>query len=535
MPHKYHIHFKRFIFVLLIVIIGFSTFQSYAQEINPENSSYLIERGISPRVLDAAASSLMQDGSFIQDVMLQSNQDGKEKEYRMQVIYDPSYTDGMDIRFVVDNSEVSEKDLKYLKKLVQNSHHFSRMSEPYLYDEKTLKLSKKEGTDVVFEFFYKKQDIEPYLKYIKRLKGYIIFKDGELDHIELRNIKRLKGGIQEYQRKVYFKHVLEQGGHVVSKVIETAVIEKRNTSAKISNTAITSEYITASGNSISLGDASQDILPPFADPDTVSVKLGWVLPLLGKPATKLGYKLPRPVGLDLFTHFQEQEMQCVGLSLAMNDEDFVSFGSLFEVDQSSISATSYATMVKADVWILPFLNVMGIVGSGQNDIYGNFPINEELKEGLTDYGWLIDIAPEDVPNGIELSSTLSSTMYGAGATLAGGVGDWNVSLSYQFMIAKVLEANTTSVAHVFMPMLGYMTPFGMNLMVGTQGQFYDTRVVGFVDLSDDQTLHYDVEFEPVNWNAMIGMYKGFAKHWEVALQAGFGNRNSVTAVFGYRF
>ena len=250
MQHKYHFHSKNLLFVFLI--LGMSIFQSYAQEINPENSSYLIERGISPRVLDAAASSLMQDGSFIQDVMLQSNQDGIEKEYKMQVIYDPSYTDGMDIRFVVDNSEVTEKDLKYLKKLVQNSHHFSRMSEPYLYDEKTLKLSKKEGDEVVFEYFYKKQDIEPYLKYIKRLKGYILFKDGELDHIELRNIKRLKGGIQEYQRKVYFKHVSEQGGHVVSKVIETAVIEKNKKNTKISNTAITSAYITAKGNSISL-------------------------------------------------------------------------------------------------------------------------------------------------------------------------------------------------------------------------------------------------------------------------------------------
>jgi hypothetical protein len=84
-------------------------------------------------------------------------------------------------------------------------------------------------------------------------------------------------------------------------------------------------------------------------------------------------------------------------------------------------------------------------------------------------------------------------------------------------------------------MIGYMTPFGMNLMAGAQGQFYDTKVAGFIDLEDGQTLHYNVDFQPVKWNYILGIYKGFSKHWELALQAGFGNRTSVTAVFGYRF
>lgn len=126
-------------------------------------------------------------------------------------------------------------------------------------------------------------------------------------------------------------------------------------------------------------------------------------------------------------------------------------------------------------------------------------------------------------------------MYGTGFTLAGGVDNWNISLSYQFMVAETKAANTTSIAHVLMPMVGYMTPFGMNLMIGAQGQFYDTRVTGFIEFDDGQTLNYNVDFEPINWNAILGLYKGFANHWEIALQVGFGDRESVTAVFGYRF
>ncbi len=272
---------------------------------------------------------------------------------------------------------------------------------------------------------------------------------------------------------------------------------------------------------------------PDIKTDTISVKLGWVLPLLGKPATKLGYSLPRPIGLDVFMHYQDQTMQFTGLSIAMNDEELVPFDGLFDIDNSTISAISSVTAVKADVWLLPFLNVMAIVGNGRNEIYGNWPLNEDFKQGLADYGWLLDIDPEDIPDGVTLAGNLESVMYGAGATLAGGVGDWNVSLSYQFMVNEVTTANTTTVAHVFMPMLGYMTSFGMNLMVGAQGQFYDTKVAGFIELEDGQTLHYNVDFEPVKWNTMFGIYKGFAKHWEIALQAGFGKRESVTAVFGY--
>ena len=58
---------------------------------------------------------------------------------------------------------------------------------------------------------------------------------------------------------------------------------------------------------------------------------------------------------------------------------------------------------------------------------------------------------------------------------------------YQFMATTTPSANTTTGAHVWMPMLGYMTRFGMNLMAGAQGQFYDTKFAGFIDVVADQS------------------------------------------------
>ena len=521
---------------LMIVLFLFLTPKIFGQENKPLNSNYLIEKGVSPRILDAAASALLQDGSFIKNVNVISEKNGESKSFDYQIIYDPEFKYGMDIRAVVDSKNVNKEDRKFLTNLIERSHSFSRMSRNYLYDESSLKVINDDEDELVLEFYYQKKDIDPYLKEIKRLKGTIFFKNGELDKVVLVNIKPMRSKISSFERTVKFEKIKERGGHIVSSIIEKVV---QNTKDGVIDYTINSNIILfVDDNDQNIDWENKQSTTAFfenKETDTISVKLGWVLPIWGKPATKLGYNLPRPIGLNAFMHFQSQTMQFTGLSLAMNDEELVPFDGLFDINNSSISATTSVNAAKADVWIFPFMNIMAIAGYGRNDIYGNWPLNENFKQELADYGWLIDVAPENIPNEITLRGNLESVLYGAGTTLAGGIGDWNFTLSYQFLINEVTEANTTSVAQVIMPMIGYMTPFGLNLMVGGQGQFYDTKVKGFVTLDDGQTLNYNVDFEPIRWNAMFGIYKGFAKHWEIALQGGFGKRNSLTTVFGYRF
>lgn len=523
------------LFFSTLFLLFFYSINICSQNLEPVNSNYLIEHGVSPRVIDAAASSLLQDGSFIQDVTIKSNEGGVEKSYDLQVIYDPNYTDGMDVRMVYEDELLSEKEIKYLKTLVDNSHHFSRMSENYLYDESSLKLIKNEGDEVVFEFYYKKQDIEPYLKYVKKLKGNIVFKKGELDRIVLTNIKPIKK-VQQLESTVYFKRTNKFGGHVISYVEKKYVIKDGKGTYNVQSTSTTSHYLNSEGEVLSW-DGLEDVKPIFENKttDTLAVKLGWVLPLLGKPATKLGYKLPRPIGLDAFVHNQNQKMEFTDLKVSLNDEPFVSFGDLFALENSSVDQGTFVSMIKVDVWILPFLNIMGIFGQGKNSVNGELKVAPELKGAIADWGWLIGVDPSDLPDVVEINIGLNSVMYGGGFTLAGGVGDWNLSLNYQLMFAKMVEANTTNVANIFTPMVGYMLPFGMNIMTGVQGQFYETKIEGFIDLASGDKLNYSVDFKPARWNLMFGIYKGFAKHWEIALQGGLGARNSLTAVFGYRF
>ena len=516
---------------LFIIPIG-----TLAQSKQPINSNYLFEHGISPRVLDIAASDLLQDGSFSQDVIIKVKDGSKTEEFKINVIYDPAYEDGMDVRVVFDPSSVSKSEEKELLKIVEKSHQFSRMSRNYLVDESTLKIIKDEEGEVILEYYYQKNDIEPYLKGIKRLKGNVIFINGELDRVVLTNFKPLKDQVKKFERTVYFEKSIETGGYIKTYSEDSYTQVKKGKEIIYTMKTTTIDYYSQDAEKLTW-EGKDEITPLFNETatDTLSVKLGWVLPLLGKPATKLGYSLPRPIGLNVFTHFQDQTMQFTGISIAMNDEDFVDLSDAFDLDNSTIRASGYVTMVKADVWILPFLNIMAIVGVGENRIQGNWPLDPDLKQILIELGGLVGIDPEDIPDGVVLDDNLESNLAGLGATLAGGVGDWNLSLTYQFMANESPSANTTTIAHVVQPMIGYMTGFGMNLMAGAQGQFYDTNVSGFLELDDGQILNYSADFQPVHWNAMFGIYKGFSKHWEIALQAGFGNRKSVTAVFGYRF
>ncbi len=522
--------------VIAVIFCASISMNTFAQKTHPVNSNYLIEHGVSPRILDFAASDLLQDGSFSQNVVIDVNDGSSTKQYKMQLIYDPTYEEGMDVRIVFDPSTVSKADEKELEKLVEKSHSFSRMSRHYLYDESTLKIIKDENGEVVLEYYYQINDIEPYLKSIKKLKGNVIFKDGELDRVVLTNFKPLKDKVKKMERTVYFEKSNEKGGYIKTLSEERYEQVKGDKVIVYTMKGTTTDYYTPDLQSLTWG-GKESVSPLFADnkTDTLSVKLGWALPLLGKPATKLGYSLPRPVGLNIFTHFQDQTMQFTGISIGPSEDDLTDLSGGFDLDNSTIRASGYVAMIKADVWILPFLNIMAIVGTGENTIDGNWPLDEDLKQTLIEIGGWLGIDPEDIPDGIELGGNLAANMAGLGATLAGGIGDWNVSASYQFISTQTPSANTTTLAHVLMPMIGYMTPFGMNLMAGAQGQFYDTKVTGNIELDGENQLFYNVDFEPVRWNAILGIYKGFSKHWEIALQAGFGNRTSVTAVFGYRF
>jgi len=506
----------------------------FSQTDGPVNSNYLIQRGISPRVLDAAASLFMQDGRFTEHLMIEVEKKGEKKRFDMDVIYDPSYQEGMDIRLVNYSGKLTRKEEKKLKKYIESSHYFSRMSLSYVYDESSLRVLRRSGDTLVLEYYYRKQDVDPYLRNIKRMRGEIYLVGDRLEKVVLTNERPLKHGITRYRKTVWYAPV--NGGYIVTAVNEESFSDGKKKSSHYISHYETVSYGDRQGHELSW-PGRPEVRTALAG-DTLNVRLGGVLPILGKEAVKLGFQLPRPYGVAIFSHLQEQYMQFTGLSASLDGGSMVDMNNVLTLNESDVTLSSKIPMAKADIWIFPFLNLMFIVGAGENTLNGSLVLNDDLIDFFDKLpGWIIDVP--NLPQSLPIRSVLRSEIYGGGATLAGGAGDFNLSINYQLMFTRIVEANTTNMVNIITPLVGYMAPFGVNFMVGGQGQFYNTVVTGFLEFEDDNgnphKLDYIVDFEPIQWNGMLGIYKGFARHWEISMQFGFGQRTSLTTVFGYRF
>ena len=507
---------------LTVLFVGNAT----AQEVDPVNSNYLITQGVSPRVLDFAANSVLQDGRFTEDVVVTVEIEGRTEEYRFQSIYDPAYEDGMDMRFVVDGAVATKSDVKMLKDVLKELHHYGRLVEPYLWDESSLELISNENGVVVLEYDYEKADVDPSMKQITRLRGRVQFTDGELDFVELFNTKGLKNNIDDYTKRVYFREPSPGGGHFVVRIVEEYSAREKGTPVRVTVEVNTTEYANAEG--AVLYSVPTDIGTYFETPDTVSVRLGGLFPLMGKPATKLGYQLPRPIGISALLHLQANTLQFTGLSIGLNGGEKIPLSDLFVLGESSLEQTTAAYSVKGDLWVLPFLNVMAMIGYAENSVNGELVLTDEVKALLG----LIGV--EDVPDVIPIVTDVDANLFSLGATLAGAIGSFNGTINYQGVLAHVSDVSTTTTAHVVTGLVGYMTSFGMNIMGGAQAQWYEPTIGGSIPL-DGATLDFQVDFEPKIWNFFGGVYYGFAKHWEITMQVGVGARSSLTTMLGYRF
>lgn len=519
------------------VLFLFITSYVNAQQKGPVNSNYLIENGISPRVLDAAASLFMQDGRFLNEAVLIKESNGTKKEYHLEFLFDPKYKDGMDLRVVNKSNNLTKKETKQLRKYIERSHYFSRMSRDYLYDEESLKRAGKKGDTLILEYYYQKKDIDPYLKNIKRMKGRIYLIKGALYKVELENVRPLKKKINSLKKTVYYAKTNE-GGYIVTSMTEDMSSGKGD--KQVTTKILTKTLDHRDDNGLELTWKNKPEQPAYlsAQPDTINVKLGGVLPFLGKETTKLGYQLPRPVGVAGFVYAHNQLLEFTGLEVSFNNGNWYNLENLFALEDSKVNQLSDIYLAKADVWLFPFFNIMAMVGGGVNDLKGELVINDDLRDFLEDLPeWIIDVP--NLPRSIPINSSVTSEVYGLGAIFAGGAGDFNITLNYQLLFTKIVEANTTNMVNIITPMVGYSLPFGLSVLAGAQGQFYNTQLKGYFDIEDSEgvmhRLDYLVDFEPVKWNGIFGLYIGFNKHWEMSVQIGFGQRTSLTAVFGYRF
>jgi len=221
--------------------------------------------------------------------------------------------------------------------------------------------------------------------------------------------------------------------------------------------------------------------------------------------------------VNVVLHSQDDDLDFKGISVGFGDGDLADLSSLFDLENSNIVQSTSTQFVRPDVWIFPFLNVSGIIGRAENTIAGDFILDEEFREAIVGIAPFLGLDPSDIPQALPLNIDVGANLIGGAVTLGGSLGD-NVFLSatYQYIRASVEQANTTNEANAFVFLAGYRFPNNLNIFAGTMGQYYDSNV-------------------PTTWNYLLGVNKGFGKHFDLMVQLGIGGRQQLTAQLGYRF
>ncbi|MBT7702173.1 MAG: hypothetical protein HN700_17930, partial [Verrucomicrobia bacterium] len=235
----------------------------------------------------------------------------------------------------------------------------------------------------------------------------------------------------------------------------------------------------------------------------------WAVLVSAVPAAGQGAerdaRLPLPFGIGVNIYHQDQGYDLTSLKVDVLEGDLAALENI-EIDNDVTEVN-----LKLDWWALPFLDLFGIVGfvDGQTDVD-----NDIIKNLSVDY---------------------EGVVYGGGVTLVGGWESFFISLTAAIMETE-LDTSTSSVkAFIVSPKVGVVTRYGA-LWGGAMYQETDEHHEGVIDVPIFGRVEYDVEFEQKeSWNGSAGYTTGVGEHWQIDLEAGFGNRIHASASATYRF
>lgn len=220
-----------------------------------------------------------------------------------------------------------------------------------------------------------------------------------------------------------------------------------------------------------------------------------MLPFLGEEARKLGHELPEPFGVGLVYYKLVRDIKVTDLRLGRDGEPPTSVSGFVDLGSS---ADVKNVNVKLDAWLLPFLNVYGIVGKVWNE--SATTINLTIPP-------LISGAPGRVFT-TTLPTSLEGTVKGVGVTLAGGYKDFFGALDVNYAKAD-LGFDERFKATISSARAGWNgSADGRPLRAWANLTYWDTFAVARASVPnpDGGTLNFEVEQGPKHpWTYGAGM------------------------------
>jgi hypothetical protein len=266
--------------------------------------------------------------------------------------------------------------------------------------------------------------------------------------------------------------------------------------------------------------ASSDTGEPSAQ--TASQDRHWSgLPFLGDLARQRGYQLPLPFGVTAAYNYIARDVEVTDVRVGVNG---ASLHSVSDVASFKARSTVDAGVLKADVWLLPFLNVYALLGYIKNSTKVNVDVTVPRPGPL----------PGTRTFRINTTAELEGFVGGGGLTLAGGYRQF-------FAMADVNYTQTelgfddrfrAVIASARVGWNGTVGPVPLRLWAGAAYWGTVNTAKSTVDIPDVGSVRFEADQGPTHpWNAVVGASSVIHRHLEVFAEYGF-NGSDVTFFAG---
>ncbi|CAI1994989.1 Uncharacterised protein [Serratia quinivorans] len=288
-----------------------------------------------------------------------------------------------------------------------------------------------------------------------------------------------------------------------------------------------------------------------------------LLPIWGDEARARGYDLPEPFGIGVNYMNMRQNIEVDSINFTgLGWDTFNLPSNLFKIDVGKTREQSKTETMRLDTWVLPFLNVYGIVGHTKGSSLSQVSVDADPSQ----HSEMMEKIIANVVHGMNKQGTLrdldfkldfKGTTYGAGATIVGGYDNWfaSVDTNYTRTSFDILDGQISALT--VSPRVGYrfLVPgirgqSHLNLWVGTMYQDVQQEFKG--SLSD---LRMPAELQSLMalanqkgegrfevkqhlqspWNVLVGTQYEITRNFNVLTEFGFSQRNSFMVSGEYRF
>ena len=246
--------------------------------------------------------------------------------------------------------------------------------------------------------------------------------------------------------------------------------------------------------------------------------------------------LPLPFGIGITGYWQEQDLKPKSIGLATLGITGIS------AQAANVESEVDNYNVRLDAWLLPFLNVYGVVGKVEGENKASGVTVTDSWTGNTGGNLILEATLSGIQAGIQSSGfplDYDGDVYGIGAILAYQWGKYWGTIDYNFTQAD-LDISTSEIdTHTITPRIGRSGSLGNvkgSLWIGAMHQAVDENHNGTINFAPGVDIEYKVLNEQEDeWNFLLGGTAELSKQWNASIEGGFGDRKQVMGNLTFRF